>query len=225
MKIKLLIISFALIIMSLPKESNAAQSEISEKIAQAYGIDGFDKITELRYTFNAKVGGMEIKRSWVWQPNENKVTLVKVGEDLKNVSYHRQDLDKDPESLKEMDSWFINDQYWLVFPFHLVWDEGIRIEVGGESENLPIGSGMTTKVIVSYPDTGGYTPGDVYELYIDENYMILEWVYRKGGDKKPTRVSTWEDNKQFGPIIISLDHNGPEGKFRVWFTDVEVITD
>ena len=224
---RIFVITIALLLFSMPGISEGlAQNEsvTGEKIAQAYGIDGFDQIKELRYTFNAKLGATEIKRSWVWQPKENKVTLVKVGDDLKNVSYHRQDLDKDPEYLKEMDSWFINDQYWLVFPFHLVWDEGIRIEVGGESENLPIGTGLTTKVIVTYPDTGGYTPGDVYDLYIDENYMILEWVYRRGGSEEPTRISTWEDNQKFGPIIISLDHKGPD-EFRVWFTDVAVITD
>lgn len=207
-----------------PLESQTVKSETAEKIAQAYGIDGFDKVHELQYTFNAKLGDKTVKRSWIWHPKANKVTLVSVGDEEKNVSYDRQDLDKATGSLKEIDSWFINDQYWLVFPFHLVWDEGVKIEVGGQSENLPIGTGLTTKVVVTYPDTGGYTPGDVYELYIDDSYMIIEWVYRKGGSPEPTRMSTWEDNQKLGPITISLDHNGPDG-FRVWFTDVVVSTD
>ena len=27
---------------------------------------------------------------------------------------------------------------------------------------------------------------------------------------------------EFGPITISLNRSGPDGNFRVWFTDVEV---
>lgn len=225
---RIFIIAIALLLFSMPGISEClAQNEsvIGEKIAEAYGIEGFDKVKELRYTFNAKLGDKVIERSWVWLPKENKVTYLGSGDEKQDISYNLKNLSDASDTVKEIDSWFINDQYWLVFPFHLVWDEGTRIEVGGESENLPIGTGVTTKVIVTYPDTGGYTPGDVYELYIDENYMILEWVYRRGGSETPTRMSTWQDNKEFGPIIISLDHKGPDESFRVWFADVEVTTD
>ena len=227
--LRTLSIAFALLIIfgysaqSQDDNQKEAVYTIGNTIADAYGFKEFDTITELQYTFNAKLGDKTVKRSWIWHPQDNKVTLVSVGDEVKNVSYVTSDVAKDADSLKEVDSWFINDQYWLVFPFHLVWDEGIKIDVAGQAENLPIGSGMTTKVIVTYPDTGGYTPGDVYELYVNDDNMIVEWVYRRGGSKEPTRMSTWEDNTQLGPITISLDHNGPDG-FRVWFTDVIVQT-
>ncbi len=225
MKKQFWIVTISLFILCSLSESQAVESEIGKKIAQAYGIEDFDEVIELSYTFNAKIGHQKVKRSWAWMPKENKVRLLEIDGVKQDVSYNRDILSKDPDKLKEVDSWFINDQYWLVFPFHLVWDEGIRVEVDEEKVNLPLGSGLTTRVKVIYPDTGGYTPGDVYELYIDENYMILQWIYRRGGADEPTRVSTWEDNQKFGPIIISLDHKGVDENFRVWFTDVEVKTD
>ena len=222
---KVLIIPIALFLLCMishAQDSAQNDSAIGHKIARAYGFDSFDQITELKYTFNAKVDDKTINRTWVWNPKDNKVTFV---EDGVSFSYLRDNISKKSDDIKELDSKFINDQYWLLFPFHLAWDAGIRIEVEDQEVSLPLGSGFTTKVKVTYPDTGGYTPGDVYELYLDEDYMLIEWIYRRGGSKTPTRVSTWEDNNQFGPITISLNHRGPDDNFKVWFTDVEVQTE
>lgn len=225
MKKRLWIITAALILFSLPSQSeNTTQnnSAIGHKIAQAYGIEHFDDILELEYTFNAKIGEKIISRSWVWVPKDNKVTYIEDDGTKDSITYNRKNISDQSSSIQEVDAKFINDQYWLLFPFHLAWDEGIRIDVEEEKVNLPLGTGMTTKVRVTYPDTGGYTPGDVYELYLDENYMLLEWIYRRGGSETPTRISTWEDNTKFGPFTISLNHLGPDGDFRVWFTNVGV---
>ena len=83
----------------------------------------------------------------------------------------------------------------------------------------PIGGGEARRIEVRYPPAGGYTPGDVYELYVGTDGRIAEWVYRRGGDARPTRMSTWEAHRRLGPLVVSLDHRGPGG-FRVWFSDV-----
>jgi hypothetical protein len=137
--------------------------------------------------------------------------------------YSRKDLDSGPDSQakKRIDALFINDQYWLLFPFHLVWDEQARIEDGGMHE-LPFGGGVGRRIIISYPPSGGYTPADVYELFIDGNYRITQWVYRKGGSIQPTRETTWQDHRKIGPLILALDHRGRDAAFRIWFTRVAV---
>lgn len=222
---KSLLVTIAIVLFSLPVKSEDTAENISaigQKVAETYGIDGFNQIAELKYTFNAKIEDKTISRSWVWMPKENQVTYLGNDKDSKPLTYSRDNISDAPDTIKKIDSMFINDQYWLIFPFHLVWDEGIRIEVQGEQENLPIGSGITTKVSVIYPDEGGYTPGDIYDLYLDDNYIITKWIYRRGGSETPTRISTWEDNTKFGPIIISLNRQGSDNNFRVWFTDVEV---
>ena len=35
------------------------------------------------------------------------------------------------EQLKTIDQGFINDTYWLLFPMHLVWDQGMEISKDG----------------------------------------------------------------------------------------------
>jgi hypothetical protein len=196
---------------------------IGRKIADAYGIQSFDRITALAFTFNAAIGEKHIQRSWIWWPKKKEVTFLGSGADDKATLYSRKDLDSGPDSQanKRIDALFINDQYWLLFPFHLVWDEEARIEDGGMHE-LPFGGGVGRRIIVSYPPVGGYTPGDVYELFIDDNDRIIQWVYRKGGSIDPTRETTWQDQRKVGPLMLSLDRHGRNGAFRVWFTQVSV---
>ena len=85
-----------------------------------------------------------------------------------------------------------------------------------------MGDGEARCVVVSYPAAGGYTPGDVYDLYLDDRYRLTQWVYRRGGAEKPTRISTWEDHREVGPLTLSLNHQGEDENFRVWFTNVGV---
>ncbi|MGD9324211.1 MAG: hypothetical protein PVG26_09350, partial [Desulfobacterales bacterium] len=117
---------------------------------------------------------------------------------------------------------FVNDNYWLLFPYHVAWDTTAKVEdIGWKA--LPMGAGKTRCVVVSYPATGGYTPGDVYDLYLDDQYRLVQWVYRRGGSEKPTRISTWEDHRKVGPLTVSLNHQGEDQNFRVWFTTVGVM--
>jgi hypothetical protein len=74
--------------------------------------------------------------------------------------------------------------------------------------------------VVTYPPSVGYTPGDVYELFVGEDKRIHQWVYRRGGAPEPTRTATWEDHRTLGPLVLSLDHKVPDGTFRVWFSEV-----
>jgi hypothetical protein len=70
-----------------------------------------------------------------------------------------------PESVqKEIDPGFVNDQYWLVFPFHVYWDAGADVQDRGMTK-LPLGKGTGRHVVVKFAG-GGYTPGDTWELYL-----------------------------------------------------------
>jgi hypothetical protein len=45
-------------------------------------------------------------------------------------------------------------------------------------------------------------------------------VYRRAGSEKPTRISTWDDYRKVGPLTLSLNRQGEDQNFRVWFTNV-----
>ena len=193
--------------------SSALKAGPAENIAKAYGIENFSKIKQISYTFNVRVNGNEIHRRWRWFPKTDQVESV----DLV-IKYPRDFI---PEELKSTDHSFINDNYWLLFPFHLVWDSDVKFEEVKGKRPSPIKKEMLNKLIVKYINDKGYTPNDIYELYFDDKYIIREWVYRKGGSVKNARAATWENNKKYRGIIISENHTGGDN-FRLWFSDIEV---
>jgi hypothetical protein len=75
-----------------------------------------------------------------------------------------------------MDPAFINDQYWLLFPFHVVWDRSATVTDEG-MQNLPSGNGSAERVVIKYPSKGGYAPGDTWELYIGADHRVEEFIY------------------------------------------------
>jgi hypothetical protein len=203
-----------------------AQNPIAEQIAKTYGFDSFSQIEQIRYTFNTE-GAFKLTRTWVWEPKTNQVSYDgkdKAGNPVK-VTYLRSQLSGQPAVVKdEIDPSFINDQYWLLFPFHLMWDSSAEVEDTG-MHKLPTGKGSARRVVVTYPaQSGGYQPGDIWELFLGTDNRIQEWIYRRAGSAKPTGVWSWEDYKKAGPLLVSVNHPGTRlGKpLRVFFSDVSV---
>ena len=194
---------------------------VRQHIAESYGLRYFGEVEKIQYTFNVKIGEKQISRFWIWEPHLDRVTFKEM-DYQEAVTYNRSEMvGTESNKLKKIDAWFINDNYWLLFPYRVAWDTNAKIEDIGR-QGLPMGDGQARCVVVTYPATGGYTPGDVYDLYLDDQYRLTQWVYRQGGSEKPTRISTWEDHRKVGPLTISLNHQGEDQNFRVWFTNVGV---
>jgi len=188
------------------------RSAVAEQIAKAYGLDSFEKVDAIRYTFNLDLPGRNISRSWIWEPKTGQVSFegkTKDGKPLK-VTYLQSELYKQPDTVKdEVDPAFVNDNYWLIFPFHAYWDStGAEVQDKG-MQKLPSGKGSAKLVSVKYSSKGGYTPGDTWDLYIGSDNRIEYFVYHRGGDKKPQLVSTsWGGYKKAGPLLFSTAHRG-----------------
>jgi hypothetical protein len=199
---------------------------IAEQIAKTYGLEAFGHIEAIRYTFNVQFPGVDISRSWVWQPNTEHVSYEGKDKDGKpvQVTYVRSQLHSAPANVQnEVDPAFVNDQYWLVLPFHMVWD-GARVEDTG-MHKLSLGQGSARRVVVQYAAEGGYSPGDTWELYAGADNRVEELVYRRGGPQKPSVVIvTWAGYKQAGPLLISTDHRGTAdgAPLRIFFSEVSV---
>jgi hypothetical protein len=194
------------------------------RLAKAYGIDQWDQIEKLQFTFNVDLPNKDqtITRQWSWWPKQNKVTWHR--ENQSNVTYQRQQLADAADPVLQADKHFINDHYWLLFPFQPIWSIPTVTDEGTAA--LPIGEGEAQKLAVRYPAEGGYTPGDGYNLYLSDDGLIQQWQYLPGGDPSQAMAHTWDKHRQLGPIVVSLEHWGPNKNFRLWFTGVEAtLTD
>ena len=121
----------------------------AEQIAKAYGLDSFDQIDAIRYTFT--VPGANLSRSWEWEPKTDKVSYEGKDKDGKpiKVSYLRSELNTQPDAVKnEVDPAFINDNYWLLLPLHAYWDRSATVTDQGVQQ-LPLGNGSAELVAVT----------------------------------------------------------------------------
>ena len=222
--------AFGLLLLILPATSGVQQlPPIAEEMAKTYGLDSWGQIEGIRYTFNLDIPNLiTLSHSWEWNPKTDTVTFEGKDKDGKamKVTYARSQLASQSDAVKnQVEPAFVNDQYWLVFPFHVVWDGGKTVTDDG-MKKLPVGNGSAERVVVKYhPSQGGYTPGDTWELYVGPDKRVQAMVYHRGGPKKPSLViATWEGYKKAGPLLFATDHRGTaDGKpLHLTFTGVAV---
>lgn len=197
-----------------PQENGNEQS-LPMQVAEAYGFEDAEKLESIKYTWNVQVDSATVRsRNWEWDLKSDKVHYSGLDTTLE-YSINKRDT-----ALNAIDRNFVNDKYWLLFPFQLAWDTGYEYEVLPD-QAAPISGENSTKLTILYNDRDGYTPGDAYDLYLDEENMIREWVFRRGNGKEG-RAMTWENVEDFGGIKIALDHKDEAGNTIIWFSDVIV---
>jgi len=190
-------------------------NSIAEKIANNNGFKNWKNVSEIHYTFNVLRGRKAISRSWEYHPKTNDVKMVSITDTL---HYNRNNIDS--LSIK-FDKAFINDKFWLLAPFNMLWDSGITFS---EEQNVeaPISREILNKLTATYSNEGGYTPGDAYDFYYDKDYVIKEWSFRKGNLKRPSLSTTWEGYKTVNGITFSTIRQDSTKLFKVYFTDISV---
>ena len=220
------LLAFCMLLI-LSAASGAEQSPpIAEQIAKTYGLDSFGQIEAIRYTWNVESPNGKVSRTWEWSPKTDTVSYEgkdKEGKPVK-ASYQRSQLGSQSEAIKkQIDPAFANDQYWLLLPFHLLWDGAAVTDEG--MQKLPIGDASAERVVAKYPSEGGYQPGDAWDLYVGADNRIVEIVYHRGADNPPKLVmATYADYKKAGPLLVSTEHRGTvDGKpFSISLSDVSV---
>jgi hypothetical protein len=188
-----------------------------QRIVNAAGVDKLGQIKSLSFTFNVDRDGKTVSsRGWQWEPATQRVTRT-VGE--QTHSYTR---DKMSDADRAVDGQFINDSFWLLPALHVSWaSDDVKIQDKGQVD-LPIGEGKANLVTVTYPASGGYTPGDAYDLFLSEDDRVVAWHFRRGNADKPSMTNTFADYVRVGPLHIARDHRNADGSFRLHFTDVKV---
>ncbi len=189
----------------------------ADSVAAAHGFAEWPDVRQLDFTFFVDVNDTtRAQRRWSWFPQQDSVVQHT---DAGAVAYRRNtDLDS---TLAKTDGAFINDSYWLLMPFYLVWSKDGYESAVTYRDTMPISGAIGTKLTVQYRPEGGYTPGDAYDLYVDADYRLQEWVYRKGGQAEPSTVMDWSDYSTKGGLVVPGNHRG-NGAVRIYHPEVEV---
>jgi hypothetical protein len=229
MKIRLLAFTASVLVFAATAGAQE-RPPVAQQLSKTYGVDSFGQIEKIRFTFNLEFPGLQLARSWEWEPKTDQIGYEGKDKDGKPVklTYNRSRLDSEPDVVKkEIEPAFTNDEYWLLFALHVSWDASAKVIDDG-MQKLPLGNGSAQRVLVKYPSEGGYAPGDTWELYVGADHRVAEMIYRAGGPGVQQRpnllIATWEAHKKAGPLLISTDHHGTaDGKaFRVLLSDVAV---
>lgn len=189
---------------------------ILEKVAHAHGFENWGKVKEIKFTFNVDRDTSHFERSWIWKPGTNDVTAISPE---KTLTYNRSDMDS---VAYETNGGFINDKFWLLAPFQLQWNADNITHNHEMKAQAPISKKNMQKLTIVYGSEGGYTPGDAYDFYFDDDYIIQEWVFRKANQKEPSLITTFEDYKEMNGLKIATMHQTGDGSFKLYFTGLEV---
>src|SRR3954469_23425986 len=148
---ELTIISLVLCGMLILAPNSWAQQRppILEEIAKTYGLDSYGQIEAIRYTWNGEIPGLfKVSHAWEWEPKTGKISYEGKDKDGKpvKVTYDSSQLSSQSDQVKnEVEPAFVNDNYWVLFPFHAYWDKSASAIDQGKF-NLPVGPGMAELV-------------------------------------------------------------------------------
>jgi len=224
--IRIFTVAFVVLMVSCKPENKAREPltvssveitnevTIAKKIAEAHGFENWKIVNQIEFRFNVSRDGNTSGRSWIWNPKTNDVRLIS---ETDTIQYNRNSIDS--TSLKT-DKAFINDKFWLLIPFQLIWDE---VDYSAEPLQVaPISQKLMSKITLTYGNEGGYTPGDAYDIYFDKDYLIREWVFRKGNAEEPSMTTTFENYEDFNGIKIAKDHKMADNDFNLFFSNIKV---
>ncbi|WP_343487742.1 hypothetical protein [Allomuricauda sp. d1] len=189
---------------------------IIEKIANAHGYDDWKAVKSIKFTFNVDRDSTHFERSWIWKPKTNEITSIS-GQDT--LTYLRKQMDS---TAYKANAGFINDRYWLLAPFNLIWDKNSYEYEHTTQATAPISGQPMQKLTIVYANEGGYTPGDAYDFYFGDDHLIQEWTFRKGNQAEPSMSTTWENYTEQKGLTLALDHKKKGEPFNLYFTGVEI---
>ncbi|MEE9362861.1 MAG: hypothetical protein V3U92_09725 [Cellulophaga sp.] len=221
MKNNPLFVMFLLLIFYNCKTENKTkesvkETSILEKISNAHGFSSWKNVSELKFTFNVDRDTTHFERTWIWNTKNNAITAISATD---TTFYNRKNMDS---IARKTNSGFINDKYWLLAPFNLIWDKNNFTFTHTTGILSPIGAKKMQKLTIVYSDEGGYTPGDAYDFYFDDNYIIQEWVFRKGNQVEASMTTTWEDYIDKKGLKIASTFKKSKENFTLYFTRIKV---
>lgn len=185
-------------------------------IAEANGLASWENVNEIHFTFNVERIDFHMERSWVWKPKDDEIRYT---DNKDTIQYSRAKLDS---LLTPIDAKFINDKFWLLASLNLDWDHDNYSYSEEKNSIAPISKDTLNQLTIVYKKEGGYTPGDAYDFYYNNDYIIKEWTFRQANNPEPSMTTTWENSEIFNGLNIAKDHITEDESLKIFFTNIEV---
>lgn len=212
----LIVITSSFIIPKNIKKEIIQEDTILEKVANANGLQNWKDVEEIKFTFNVDRDTTHFERTWTWKPKTNDITATSAEG---TIDYNWASMDS---IANKTNAGFINDKYWLLAPYQLVWDADNVSHTHNKESVAPMSKKAMQKLTIVYGGEGGYTPGDAYDFYFGDDLIIQEWVFRKSNQDEPSMITSFEDYKMLKGLNIATMHKMGEGNFKLYFTNLEV---
>jgi len=197
--------------------ADALAAKVAERCGPVYSV------ASLAFTFVVTIDGVEkARRAHVWRPLDGSLSVSSGGETV-TLTDIREGAPSDaddprwatiapgvaPEAALKAWGGFVNDSYWLIAPCK-VNDPGVSRTVG-EDGSLDL----------SFAGVG-LTPGDRYQLSVDEEGRVTGWSFVLQSGREGEFV--WTEHQDFGPLNLSLHRATPDGKVVIHFEAIGVTS-
>ncbi len=195
----------------------SSQDDTTAKLAESYGIDHWQQIEAIRFTYNDIRGDHAVSRQWEWRPQSNtvKLTFTDDTDTTTTIEYDRDDItDHTSEQLRQAERWFINDSFRLLLPLYIIHHEGTRVEAG-KVKLAPLGRIVAREITVTFPERN-----DVCKLYVDDAWRVHQWTFDPGKDEDNRFTSIWLQDVQLGPLTLNSTYLDPKTRFKLEYTDL-----
>lgn len=189
-----------------------------ERIALVAGQQSLEGITQLQFTFQVTRDAKVMRaRHWTWNLQTQDVTLK---DGTTTTTYNRN---KPLDSLQTLaDKSFVNDTYWLLPEHKFFTDAGTQIIIK-EKTLAPLAKTPLNLFTIIYGDAGGYTPGDAYDVYYNDDYVLQEWAYRAGNGTNANLQNTFAKHQTFNGLTVATEHLFADGKRNIMLTNIKVM--
>ncbi len=113
------------------------------------------------------------------------------------------DLPKLAEILKNANSIWINDSYWMFMPYKLK-DSGVTLKYKGEGT---LETGQPCDILQLTFENVGDTPQNKYLIYVSKaHHLVEQWSYfTNASDAEPRFTTPWNNWRRYGKILLSDD--------------------
>jgi hypothetical protein len=190
-----------------------AAIELAQQVIDASGgLKAWQQIPVITWNFFGR-------RKLLWDKHNQLVRVDFVGRPLKmwvDLKYdtigqvwldnHFLTGDSLQDFLKRTKSIWINDSYWLSFPFKLL-DKGVDLTMSEPDTNM-LGESSQT-FWMTFEDVGN-TPNNKYKVYVsDSTHLVNQWdYYRDSISTSPDLATTFENYTAYDGVLLSQKRSG-----------------